>query len=181
MADELGMALLELLRKAQMEEEGADRGTNGRAQRGSRAGLVRASRYHRAEGTAGSRWQLLSEPAGASEAKGRALVAAVQDAYVQGVSTRRVDDLVQVLGMAGISKIQVSRLCQEMDTEVERVRNRRLEGIYPYLWLDATFVKVRGNGKVVSMAVVGLDVGPSEDEVFWLQFLRGWWLGGFLA
>src|ERR1051325_4833138 len=116
----------------------------------------------------------------------RALVAVVQEAYVQGVSTRRVDDLVQALGMTGISKSQVSRLCQALDEEVERFRTRRLEGPYPYVWLDATFVKVREQGRVVSMAVVvaigvrtsgerevlGLDVGPSEDGAFWLQFLR---------
>ncbi|HET8645781.1 MAG TPA: IS256 family transposase, partial [Vicinamibacteria bacterium] len=116
----------------------------------------------------------------------RALVAVVQEAYVQGVSTRRVDDLVQALGLHGISKSQVSRLCAELDAEVERFRTRRLEGPYPYVWLDATFLKVRERGRVVSMAVViatgvaatgqrevlGLDVGPSEDGAFWLQFLR---------
>jgi len=114
-------------------------------------------------------------------------VAVVQEAYVQGVSTRRVDDLVQALGMNGMSKSQVSRLCQELDGEVERFRSRKLEGDYPYVWLDATFVKVRDNGRVVSMAVViaigvkgtgerevlELDVGHSEDEAFWTQFLRG--------
>jgi putative transposase len=116
----------------------------------------------------------------------RALVAVVQEAYVQGISTRRVDEVVQALGMQGISKSQVSRLCQDLDQEVEQFRQRRLEGQHPYLWLDATFVKVRQQGKVVSMAVViaisvretgereviGLDVGPSEDGAFWLQFLR---------
>jgi len=116
----------------------------------------------------------------------QALTAVVQEAYVQGVSTRRVDDLVQALGMQGISKSQVSRLCASLDAEVQRFRNRRLEGTYPYVWLDATFVKVRENGRVVSTAVViaigvkdsgerevlGFDVGPSEDGQFWLQFLR---------
>ena len=106
---------------------------------------------------------------------------------MQGVSTRRVDELVQALGLQGISKSQVSRLCGELDAEVERFRTRRLEGPYPYVWLDATCVKVRQHGRVVSMAVVlaigvrstgerevlGLDVGPSEDGAFWLQFLRG--------
>jgi transposase-like protein len=113
-------------------------------------------------------------------------VAVVQEAYVQGVSTRRVDDLVQALGISGISKSQVSRLCQTLDTEVERFRTRPLVGPYPYIWLDATYLKVRDQGRVVSMAVViavavratgerevlGLDVGPSEDGAFWLQFLR---------
>jgi putative transposase len=116
----------------------------------------------------------------------RALVAVVQEAYVQGVSTRRVDDLVKALGMNGISKSQVSRLCQALDTEVERFRTRRLDGAYPFCWLDATFLKVRQEHRVVSMAVViavgvncdgqrevlGLDVGPSEDGAFWLAFLR---------
>ena len=116
----------------------------------------------------------------------QALVAVVQEAYVQGVSPRRVDTLVQTLGLTGISKSQVSRLCQTLDAEVERFRTRRLEGPYPYIWLDATFVKVREQGRVVSQAIViaigvrasgerevlGLDVGPSEDGAFWLQFLR---------
>jgi putative transposase len=116
----------------------------------------------------------------------RALVAVVQEAYVQGVSTRRVDTLVRSLGLEGISKSQVSRLCAELDQEVERFRTRRLEGSYPYVWLDATFVKVREAGRVVAQAIViaigvrasgerevlGLDVGPSEDGAFWLAFLR---------
>ena len=116
----------------------------------------------------------------------RALVAVVQEAYVQGVSTRRVDELVKALGIDGVSKSQVSRVCAELDAEVERFRTRRLEGPYPYVWLDATFVKVRQQGRVVSQAVViaigvrasgerevlGLDVGPSEDGAFWLAFLR---------
>jgi putative transposase len=111
----------------------------------------------------------------------------VREAYVQGVSTRKVDALVKALGLDGISKSQVSRLCAELDAEVERFRGRPLEGGYPYVWLDATFVKVRDGGRVVSMAVViaigvrssgerevlGLDVGPSEDGAFWHRFLRG--------
>jgi transposase-like protein len=114
------------------------------------------------------------------------LVAVVQEAYVQGVSTRRVDELVKSLGMTGISKSQVSRLCRDLDAEVERFRTRRLERTYPYVWLDATFLKVRKDARVVSMAVViaigvnergerevlGLDVGASEDGAFWLSFLR---------
>jgi transposase-like protein len=116
----------------------------------------------------------------------QALVAVVREAYVQGVSTRKVDDLVKALGLDGISKSQVSRLCQSLDEEVERFRNRPLEGAFPYVWLDATFVKARDGGRVVSQAVViaigvngegqrevlGLDVGPSEDGAFWLAFLR---------
>ena len=116
----------------------------------------------------------------------RALVAVVQEAYVHGVSTRKVDDLVQALGMTGISKSTVSRLCSELDAEVERFRNRKLEGSYPYMWLDATYLKVREAGRVQSMALVlavgvkasgergilGFDLGPSEDGAFWLEFLR---------
>ncbi len=116
----------------------------------------------------------------------RALTAVIQEAYIQGVGTRRVDALVQALGMTGISKSQVSRLCQELDAVVERFRTRRLEGPSPYIWLDATFVKVRIEGRVVAMAVViatsvratgerevlGFDVGPSEDGAFWHRFLR---------
>jgi transposase-like protein len=116
----------------------------------------------------------------------RALVAVVQEAYVAGVSTRRVDGLVKALGMEGISKSQVSRLCAEVDAEVERFRTRPLGTAYPYVWLDATFVRVREDGQVVSQAVViavgvtadgrreilGVDVGPSEDGAFWLRFLR---------
>jgi transposase-like protein len=116
----------------------------------------------------------------------QALVAVVREAYVQGVSTRKVDDLVKALGLDGISKSQVSRLCQSLDDEVERFRQRPLEALYPYLWLDATFIKVRIEGRVVSMAVVlatgvtaegqrevlGLDIGPSEDGAFWTAFLR---------
>jgi transposase-like protein len=117
----------------------------------------------------------------------RALSAVVQEAYVHGVSTRKVDDLVKALGMDGISKSRVSELCEELDGEVERFRNRALEGTYPYVWVDATYVKARQDGRVVSVAVViavgvkaqtgerevlGLDVGPSEDGAFWESFLR---------
>jgi putative transposase len=116
----------------------------------------------------------------------QALVATVREAYVQGVSTRKVDELVKALGLDGISKSQVSRLCQSLDDEVARFRGRRLEGRYLYLWLDATFVKARQDGRVVAQAVViaigvnqdgqrevlGLDAGPSEDGACWQGFLR---------
>ncbi len=125
----------------------------------------------------------LLEPRRRSE---RALLAVVQEAYVQGVSTRRVDALVQALGMEGISKSQVSRMCQDLDQEVDTFRTRRLEDVYPYVWLDATYIKVRIDGRVVPQAVViavgvrmggervvlGVDVGPSEEGAFWQQFLR---------
>lgn len=116
----------------------------------------------------------------------QALVAVVQEAYGQGVSTRRVDGLVKALGIEGVSKSQVSRLCQALDEQVERFRTRPLTGRYPLVWTDATYRKVRENGRVVSMAahsavgihesgqreVLGVDVGPSEDGAFWLAFLR---------
>jgi putative transposase len=134
----------------------------------------------------GSYFPSLLEPRRRAE---RALVAVVQEAYVQGVSTRRVDELAQTLGLTGISKSQVSALCADLDVEVERFRSRPLgEASYPYIWLDATYLKARTNGRVLSQAVViamglnaqtgqrevlGLDVGPSEDGGFWLAFLRG--------
>ena len=116
----------------------------------------------------------------------RALTAVIREAYVQGVSTRSVDDLVQAMGMTGISKSQVSRLCGEIDERVQTFLNRPLEGDWPYLWLDATHVKVRQGGRIVPVAVtlaigvnadgrrevLGLDIGCSEAETFWTEFLR---------
>src|SRR6201999_3577430 len=116
----------------------------------------------------------------------KALTAVVQEAYVQGVSTRSVDDLVQAMGMTGISKSQVSRLCGEIDDKVKAFLTRPIEGDWPYLWIDATYVKVRQNGRIVSVAVIvavgvnsdgrrevlGMDIGPSEAETFWTAFLR---------
>ena len=91
------------------------------------------------------------DPRKASE---RALVAVVQEAYVKGISTRKVDDLVQAMGMTGISKSQVSRLYAELGERVEVFLNRPVEGSWPYLWLDATYLKSRENGQVLSKAVV---------------------------
>jgi putative transposase len=116
----------------------------------------------------------------------KALTAVIQEAYVQGVSTRSVDDLVQAMGMSGISKSQVSRLCGEIDEKVQTFLNRPLEGDWPYVWLDATYVKVRQGGRIVSVAVtiaigvnndgrrevLGMAVGSSEAETFWTEFLR---------
>ena len=116
----------------------------------------------------------------------RALAAVIQEAYVQGVSTRSVDELVKAMGMSGISKSQVSRLCGEIDGKIGAFLDRPLEGDWPYLWLDATYVKVRQNGRIVSVAVIvavavnsdgrrevlGMTVGPSEAETFWTGFLR---------
>ena len=116
----------------------------------------------------------------------KALTAVIQEAYVQGISTRSVDDLVKAMGMTGISKSQVSRLCGEIDDKVHTFLNRPLEGEWPYIWLDATYLKVRQNGRIVSVAVIiavgvngdgrrevlGLAIGPSEAETFWTEFLR---------
>ena len=116
----------------------------------------------------------------------KALTAVIQEAYIHGVSTRSVDDLVKALGMAGVSKSQVSRLCEEIDERVDAFLNRPIEGDWPYLWIDATYVKVRQNGRIVSVAVIiavgvnsdgrrevlGMDIGPSEAEPFWTEFLR---------
>ncbi len=116
----------------------------------------------------------------------KALTAVIQEAYIHGVSTRSVDDLVKALGMSGVSKSQVSRLCAEIDERVTAFLERPLEGDWPYLWIDATYLKVRQNGRIVSVAVIvavgvntdgrrevlGMDIGPSEAEPFWAGFLR---------
>lgn len=116
-----------------------------------------------------------------------ALLAVIQEAYVHGVSTRKVDDLLKALGLDGISKSEVSRICGELDPHVEAFRLRPLSGEHPYLWVDATYHKVRVDGHVTSQAtvvavgvtaegerqVLGVDVGPSEDRAFWTAFLRG--------
>jgi putative transposase len=116
----------------------------------------------------------------------KALTAVIQEAYIQGISTRSVDDLVQAMGGTGVSKSQVSRLCQEIDERVGAFLDRPIEGEWPYLWIDATYVKVRQDGRIVSVAVIiavgvnsdgrrevlGMDVGPSEAETFWTAFLR---------
>ena len=102
----------------------------------------------------------------------RALSAVVQEAYVRGISTRKVDELVKPLGMEGISKSQVSRLCEELDEEVECFRGRPLEGPYPYMWVDATYVKARQDGQVVSVAVViavGVRAQTGEREILGLD------------
>ena len=116
----------------------------------------------------------------------KALAAVIQEACVQGISTRSEDDLVQAMGMSGISKSQVSRLCAEIDERVQTFLARPIEGDWPYLWIDATYLKVRENGRIVSVAaiiaigantdgrreVLGIQVGASEAEPFWTDFLR---------
>ncbi len=221
MTDTLSIGLTKLLRKAQMADDGdflregmrvfseavmelevtqhlgAERHARTPERTGQRNGY-RERRWDTRVGTIdlhvprvrdGSYFPALLDPRRRAE---RALVAVVQEAYVHGVSTRRVDDLVQALGIVGISKSDTAqrapaRLCATLDAEVERFRTRPLTDRYPYVWLDATYLKVRQEGRVVSMAVViaigvtaegkrevlGLDVGPSEEEAFWEQFLRG--------
>ena len=218
MVDETGMALDELLRKAQLSDDvdflregvralaqalmevevtqhvGAGRYERTVERKGERNGH-RERRWDTRVGSItlnvprvreGSYFPSLLEPRRRAE---RALVTVVQEAYVQGVSTWRVDDLVHTLGLNGISKSQVSLLCGELDAEVERFRTRPLGAAsYPYVWLDATYVKARANGRGAGQAVViaiglnaesgqrevlGLDVGPSEDGTFWLALLRG--------
>jgi transposase-like protein len=116
----------------------------------------------------------------------KALAAVIQEAYIHGVSTRAVDDLVQAMGASGVSKSQVSRLCGEIDERVDAFLNRPIEGDWPYLWIDATYVKTRQAGRVVSVAVIiavgvnadgrrevlGMSIGASEAETFWKDFLR---------
>jgi transposase-like protein len=216
MADELRIGLQELLRKARMEHDAnlLKEGVRVLSQALMEMEVeehVGASRHERTPGRTGQRngyrqrsWDTrvgtvelkvprvrdggyfpsLLEPRRRAE---RALAAVVREAYVHGVSTRKVDELVKALGMGGISKSRVSELCEELDEEIERFRGRPLEGSYPYVWVDATYVKARQDGRVASTAVViavgvnaqtgerevlGLDVGPSEDGAFWASFLR---------
>jgi putative transposase len=116
----------------------------------------------------------------------QALVAVIQEAWIGGVSTRRVDELAQAMGLSGISKSTVSKLCKDIDERVGEFLNRPLEGEWPYLWLDATYLKARQGGRIVSVAaiiavaantdgrreIIGLGIGPSEAETFWMDFLR---------
>ena len=117
----------------------------------------------------------------------KALVTVIQEAWIGGVSTRRVDELVQAMGLSGISKSQVSKLCKDIDERVNAFLDRPIDGEWPYLWLDATYLKVRDGGRIVSVAaiiavavntegrreIVGLGIGPWEAEPFWSAFLKG--------
>ena len=132
----------------------------------------------------GSYFPSFLEPRRMSE---KALTAVIQEAYIQGISTRSVDDLVKALGMEGISKSQVSRLCEQIDERVHTFLDRPIEGDWPYVWLDATYVKARRDHHIVSVAIIvavgvntdgrrevlGMTVGHSEAEPFWVEFLRG--------
>ncbi|SSC64665.1 unnamed protein product [Ciceribacter selenitireducens ATCC BAA-1503] len=116
----------------------------------------------------------------------KALTAVIQEAYIQGISTRSVDDLVKAMGMSGISKSQVSRLCEEIDDKVKAFLDRPIEGEWPYFWIDATYLKVRRGGRIVSVAVIitvgvntdgrrevlGMEIGTTEAEPIWTEFLR---------
>ena len=131
----------------------------------------------------GSTFPPFLEPRRTSE---KALVAVIQEAWINGVSTRRVDDLVQAMGLSGIGKSTVSKLCKDIDERVNAFLDRPLVGEWPYLWLDATYLKQREGGRIVSVAaiiavaantegrreVVGLHIGPSEAETFWATFLK---------
>lgn len=216
MADELRIGLAQLLRKAQIEHntDFLKEGVRALSQALMEMEVeehIGASRHERTERRTGQRngyrERIWDTRAGAIELKvprvrdgsyfpslleprrraERALSAVVQEAYIHGVSTRKVDELVKALGMTGISKSRVSELCEELDEEVGRFRDRPLEDAYPYVWIDATYVKARQDGRVSSTAVViavgvnaksgerevlGLDVGPSEDGAFWSAFLR---------
>jgi putative transposase len=131
----------------------------------------------------GSYFPAILEPRRTAE---RALAAVIQEAYVHGVSTRAVDDLVQAMGPSGVSKSEVSRICREIDERVNAFLARPIEGEWPYPWIDATYVHVREQGRIVSTAVIiatavntdgrrevlGMTTGPSEAEPFWTDFLR---------
>ncbi len=131
----------------------------------------------------GSYFPAFLEPRRTAE---KALTAVIQEAYVHGISTRAVDDLVKAMGGTGISKSQVSRLCEEIDERVRAFLSRPIEGHWPYLWIDATYLKSRHGGRIVRVAVIaavavnldgrrevlGVATGASEAEVFWTDFLR---------
>jgi transposase-like protein len=131
----------------------------------------------------GTYFPSLLEPRRRSE---QALLSVIQTAYVQGVSTRKVDDLLKALGLTGVDKSKVSRICKELDEVVEAFRNRPLEGSYPYVWLDALYLKVRQDHRIVNQALViaigvrdtgdrdilGFSLGASEEFAYWLDFLR---------
>ncbi len=131
----------------------------------------------------GSYFPAFLEPRRTAE---KALTAVIQEAYVHGISTRAVDDLVRAMGGTGVSKSQVSRLCAEIDERVQAFLTRPIEGSWPYLWIDATYLKSRKGGRILSVAtivavavntdgrreVLGVATGTSEAEVFWTEFLR---------
>jgi transposase-like protein len=187
----LGFAAERLMEAEVQARTGAAHGTrdparqvqrNGYRERGwqTRAGRIELEipRLRR-----GSYFPSFLEPRRTAE---KALTAVIQEAYIHGVSTRAVDDLVRAMGGSGISKSEVSRLVEEIDGQVNAFLARPLEGEWPYVWIDATYVKAREGGRIVSTAtiiavgvntdgrreVLGVATGPSEAEVFWKGFLR---------
>ena len=189
-------ALAEAVMEAEVTElTGVPHGVRDPAQRRTHRNGYRERRWDTRVGTLplsiprvrdGSYFPSLLEPRRRAE---RALLAVVQEAYVLGVSTRRVEDLVETLGISGLSKSEVSRICAALDAEVEAFRHRSLAGeTYPYLWLDATYVKVRDASRVVNMAalvaigvstagerrILGLELAPGNDEgSAWPAFISG--------
>src|SRR5688500_5768321 len=170
---------------------GAERGERRPDDRATHRNGYRAREWQTRAGTVelqipklrrGSYFPSFLEPRRRSE---QALLAVIQQCYVCGVSTRRVDQLVESLGLR-VSKSEVSRICQALDEHVDAFRSRPLQGAYPYLFLDAKVEKVRDGGRVVTKAlviahgvhesgrreIVGIDVGESETEAFWTDFLR---------
>ncbi len=151
-----------------------------------RARLAYAGGHGGTADTQAAQGLLLSRLRGTAPDGRKALTAVIQEAYVQGVSTRSVDELVRAMGMDGISKSQVSRLCGEIDERVQAFLTRPIEGDWPCVWLDATYVKARRDGHIVSVAVIiavgvntddrrevlGMTIGNSEAEPFWTEFLR---------
>jgi putative transposase len=148
-------------------------------------GLLREwRRGHKPQAPVRSALALSTEPRKTAE---NALVAVIQEAWIGGVSTRRVDELVQAMGLSGTSKSQVSKLCKDIDEPVNAFLDCPIDGEWPYLWLNAIYLKVRDGGRIVSVAaiiavaasaegrreIVGLGIGPSEAEPFWSGFLKG--------
>lgn len=187
----IGFASQRLMELAVSARTGADYGEKNPARLAQRNGY-RERDWRTRAGTvelkipklrSGSYFPSFLEPRRLTE---KALTAVIQEAYIQGVSTRSVDDLVQAMGGTGVSKSQVSRLCEEIDARVGAFLDRPIEGDWPYLWIDATYVKTRQAGRIVSVAVIiavgvnadgrrevlGMDIGASEAEVFWKAFLR---------
>ena len=189
--ESLGWVVQQLMEAEVSELIGAERGERSRERLTHRNGYRQRAWQTRAgeielaipKIRRGSYFPSFLEPRRRSE---QALVSVVQEAYVAGVSTRKVDQVVESLGLR-ISKSEVSRICAGLDEQVDAFRNRPLEGRYPYLWLDAKVEKVRDGGRVVRKAlvlaygvhesgyreVIGLDVGECETEAFWRSFLRG--------
>jgi putative transposase len=175
-SDEIGAALGEVAPESRLTHRNGYRSRAWETRVGEIELLIAKKRQ-------GSYFPSFLEPRRRSE---QAIVAVVLEAYINGVSTRKVDRLVEQLGIDGMSKDRVSALCRALDEQVEAFRQRPLEGAYPYLWLDAKQVKVRDHGRVVSKAVVvayavhesgvreviGLDIGEVESGAFWTEFLR---------